>query len=920
MIRDPKQFLDDLSQAISDGREVDWGHVTGDVDDPQTRALIEQLRVVAGIAQLHRDTQPDPADAVLPRPDELIDVVDGEWGRLTLRRIIGRGARGLVYRAWDPHLDREVALKLIADQTEAAHADEVIGEARQLARVTHPNVATIFGAERSNGLAGLWMELIEGRTLEQMLRDEGVFSAREAALIGVDVCAALSAVHKAGVLHRDIKATNVMRDRGGRLVLMDFGTSRLLAEQGGTISTDEVGTPLYMAPELLLGGKASVRSDIYSVGVLLYRLVTGSVPVEAASIDALKQAHAAGEPRRLSDERSDLPLAFIRIVERAIARDPAARYASAGALEMALASFLAPTVDDATPRSRSWWPAVAAGLVGLVAGAAVINMATRHAPQTQELRFPLYPPPTHEIESLALAPDGTRLAFTSAGQLWLRLFDRMEPRVFPNTQGAHDPFWSPDGQFIAFFKGVSLWKVPADGGEPQMVAPARRPSTGSWGRNGALLYSVDLGRALVVAPAAGGEPTTLREQVAGERVSLWWPSFLPSGDQFVYSALDTTTRKRALYLGRVDSPASEDRLLVETEGNVLVAGDTLYFAQLGQLMRQRFDAASGTLVGAAETVADHVRTNPYNFGIADVTASPAGPVAFVAGVQRARQLQLVDAEGRVLQNLGEPGEYRDIALSHDGTRLAFEEVDPETGTRDVWMQDLARPTRVRLSQHPADETSPMWAPDDRAVYFMSNRDQQTVLLRRPVDSSGQEQLVLTFDVPIRPTAITADGLGLFYEQLDQLTGWDLWWRPLDGGPPQPYLQSPFHDHEPVPSPDGRFVAYASPDSGGRQVYLGTRTPSERRWQVSADYGREPLWRADGRELFFHGKDRQLMAVRIDVVNDEPVLGTPRPLFELRFRGYDLRYHYAPLPDGRRFILNAPVPGSTALPATIVVRR
>jgi Tol biopolymer transport system component len=292
----------------------------------------------------------------------------------------------------------------------------------------------------------------------------------------------------------------------------------------------------------------------------------------------------------------------------------------------------------------------------------------------------------------------------------------------------------------------------------------------------------------------------------------------------------------------------------------------------------------------------------------------------VAGVQRARQLQVVDAQGRVLENLGEPGEYRDIALSHDGTRLAFEEVDPETGTRDVWMHNLLRGTRMRLSQHPADETSPMWAPDDGAVYFMSNRDQQIVLLRRPVDSSGQEQLVLTFDVPIRPTAITADGRGLFYEQLDQLNGWDLWWRPLDGGPPQPYLQSPFHDHEPVPSPDGRFVAYASPDSGGRQVYLGTRTPSERRWQVSADYGREPLWRADGRELFFHGKDRQLMAVRVAVADGEPVVGRPRPLFELRFRGYDLRYHYAPLPDGRRFILNAPVPGSTALPATIVVRR
>jgi Tol biopolymer transport system component len=668
-----------------------------------------------------------------------------------------------------------------------------------------------------------------------------------------------------------------------------------------------------------------VRSDIYSVGVLLYRLVTGSVPVEADSVDALKQAHASGEVRRLSDERSDLPLSFIHIVERALARDPAARYSSAGALEMALAGFLAPTGAETAPRRRSWLTLASAGLAGLVAGmlgsAALVGVVTSPwSTQTQELRFPLYPPPTHEFESLALSPDGSRLAFTSAGQLWLRLFDQIESRVYRDTQGAHDPFWSPDGQFIAFFKGVSLWKVPVDGGEAQVVAPARRPSTGSWSRDGALLYSVDLGRALVIAPAAGGEPTTLREQIPGQRVSLWWPSFLASGKKFVYSALDPSTRKRALYLGSRDRPASEDRVLIEAEGNVQVAGDTLYFARLGQLIRQRFDEATGTLVGAAETVADHVRTNPYNYGVADVTASPAGSVAFVAGVQQARQLQLVDAQGRVLQDLGEPGEYRDIAISHDGTRLAFEEVDPETGTRDVWMYDIARGLRTRVSQHPADETSPMWAPDDGMIYFMSNRDQQMVLLRRPVDSSGQEQLVLTFDAPVRPTAITGDGEALFYEQLDQRDGWDLWWRPLDGGAPQPYLQSPFHDHEAVPSPDGRFVAYASPDSGGRQVYLSTRTPQERRWQVSSDYGREPLWRADGRELFFHGKDRQLMVVPIDVVDEQPRVGTPRPLFELRFRGYDLRYHYAPLPDGRRFVLNAPVAGSTALPATIVVRR
>lgn len=919
MVRDKQQFLDDLSQAISDGQPVDWGHVTG-AADAQTRSLLDQLRIVADIAKLHRETLPDPADEYLPTPGELVDMVDGRWGHLTLRRIIGRGARGLVYRAWDPQLDREVALKLIAQGPESA--DEVLDEARQLARVHHPNVAIIHGAERSDGMAGLWMELIEGRTLENILRDDGIFSAREAALIGVDVCAALAAVHKAGVLHRDVKAQNVMRDRGGRIVLMDFGTSRMLDTTSDAFTHDEVGTPLYMAPELLLGGKASVRSDIYSVGVLLYRLVTGSVPVEASSVETLRAAHAEGSVKRLSDERSDLPLAFIHIVERALSIDPAARYGSAGALEMALSGFLAPSAPHETAPARGRvWPLVAAGLAGLIAGGVLMALGRPDvAVPTQELRFPLYPPATHEIESMALAPDGTRIAFTSAGQLWLRRLDHMEPWSFANTQGAHDPFWSPDGETIAFFKGVSVWKVAAEGGEPQVVAPARRPSTGSWGADGSLLYSVDLGRALVVVPAGGGEPRTIREQVPGGRVSLWWPSYLQSGKAFVYSALDPSSRKRALYLARVDRPASDDTLLIEAEGNVQVAGDALLFARLGQLMRQRFDEASATLVGTPEVVADHIRTNPYNYGEADVTASAAGPVAFVAGVQEARQLQLVDAQGRVLRDLGEPGEYRDIALSHDGTRLAFEEVDPETGTRDVWIHDLDRGTRVRLSQHPADETSPMWAPDDDAVYFMSNRDQQTVLLRKPVNSSGQEERVLTFDVPVRPTAITADGLGLFYEQLDQVNGSDLWWRPLDGGDPQPYLQSSFHDHEPVPSPDGRFVAYASPDSGGRQVYLGTRQSSERRWRVSTDYGREPLWRADGRELFFHGKDRMLMVVSIDVVNGEPVVGTPRPLFELRFRGYDLRYHYAVLPDGRRFVLNAPVSGSTALPATIVVRR
>lgn len=921
MIRDPKQFLDDLSEAISDGRPVDWDGV--EATDSATRELVEQLRVLADIAKLHRETLPEPSDGHITTPELLAEVVGGRWGRLILRRIIGRGGRGLVYRAWDPQLEREVALKVIAEAPEDLVSD-VIAEARQLARVQHPNVATIYGADRIDGTTGLWMELIEGRTLERMLREDGRFSAREAALVGVDVCSALAAVHKAGVLHRDVKAQNVMRDRDGRVVLMDFGTSRLAEPPTDVFVHDGVGTPMYMAPELWDGGQASVRSDVYAVGVLLYRLVTGGLPIEARTVEELRRAHAAGAIRRLSDERSDLPLAFIHIVERAMDPDPAQRYPSAGALEMALAAFLAPVATQPASGSRRWWPVAVPALAAAAAsGVLVASMLGAFSSPAEtverEVRFPIYATPPHEIESMALSPEGRRLAYTMGGQLWLRSFDQLEPRLVPDTQGAHDPFWSPDGEYVAYFRGRSLWRVRTGGGTPEQIAPARRPSTGSWGPDGLLLYSTHLGRELVTVPAEGGTPTVVRRDTPGGLVRLWWPSFLPSGQGFVYSAVDTRTGKRALYVGRLDRPAEEDRLLLDVDSNVLVMGDALYFTRLGQLMRQRYDEVSGRLEGTPHVLADNVRVNPYDNGFTTIAAARDGSIAFMAGVQQARQLQLVDAEGRVVQPLGAPGEYRDIALSHDGTRLAFEQIDPEAGTRDIWVHDLASGARLRVTNHPADETSPIWSPDDRTLYFLSMRDQQTRLFRRIVDHSAPEEPVLSFDVPVRPSAVSRDDGMLFYEQLDQESGWDLWMRPLDGGPPQRYLATSNNDHEAVPSPDGRFVAYSSPDADGRQVYVARRDDSNWRGRVSADYGREPVWSADGTQLFYHGKDRQLMVATLDVSGDVPVVVSRRRLFELRFRGYDLRYHYAVLPDARRFILNAPLPGTFALPVTVVVR-
>ena len=291
MLGDPEALYEHVSRALADGESIDWDALAV---DPQTRATLQELRVLSEVARLHRDTLPDPAGtAALPPPP----LQAGDfWGHLTLRGELGRGARGYVYRAWDPQLDREVALKLTVDRDTERGSKDIIAEARLLARLKHPHVATVFGAERRSGLVGLWMELVEGETLEAMLLRVGRFNAREVALIGIDVCSALSAVHAAGLLHRDIKTQNVMRDRNGRLVLMDFGTGRDAVSDEGAFVHDEVGTPLYMAPELFRGGKASVQSDIYSVGVLLYRLVTGSVPVEAHSPESLRAAHLAGQP------------------------------------------------------------------------------------------------------------------------------------------------------------------------------------------------------------------------------------------------------------------------------------------------------------------------------------------------------------------------------------------------------------------------------------------------------------------------------------------------------------------------------------------------------------------------------------------------------------------------------------------------
>jgi serine/threonine protein kinase len=344
-----------LAEAVADGLGVDWADAASSSASAEVRELVEYLHVLADVASLHRSNGSDAGVTPPPQPsgatpDATVDEADADrqprqplqsWGPFEIRERVGSGSFGTVYRALDPRLNREIAVKLLnrMRRIEPHQASTVVEEGRLLAQVRHPNVVSVYGADAFDGCVGLWMEFVDGKTLTDILREQGAFSAQEAALVGVDLCRALAAVHKADLRHRDIKAQNVMREAGGRIVLMDFGACEP-GEAGALSSTPLRGTPLYLAPELLDGQPASAATDIYALGVLLYYLVTCAYPFESGDLEQLKRAHAAGRSRRLHDVRPDLPDGFVRTVECALAPDPKRRFSSAGAMQFALTEVL----------------------------------------------------------------------------------------------------------------------------------------------------------------------------------------------------------------------------------------------------------------------------------------------------------------------------------------------------------------------------------------------------------------------------------------------------------------------------------------------------------------------------------------------------------------------------------------------------
>jgi eukaryotic-like serine/threonine-protein kinase len=905
-----------FASDVADGRPVDWARAQSQVGEADLETL-EQLQILAAIAGAHdHDSVGATADsAATAGPDGRAAASLFDWGPLRVLEHLGSGSFGDVFRAWDTTLDRDVALKLLKRGRPAAvRADAIIREGQMLAKVRHPNVMAVYGAATVDGQVGIWGELLTGRTLAEIVVDDGPMAPQEASLYCDAVCRALTAVHRTGLLHRDIKAQNVMREVGGRIVLMDFGLGREAHAMPAAADGPELaGTPLYLAPELFAGRAASARSDVYSVGVLLFHLVTGSFPVLGDSLDGIARAHAEGHARRLHDLRADLPRDFVEVVERALAGDPAARFESAGALQAALARIAYGAVSGAGVTSRKSMAvgaAAASGVLGLAFALAVWQWPGPDPPSP--LVLSLTPPPgltfTQGARNVpAISPDGERIAFVAtdaAGvtQLWIRRVGATEASPIAQSLGASSPFWAPDSQSVGFFSGAGLHRVSVSGARSEVLLRLWENRGAAWGPDGQLLLAEGPGTGLSRLPATGGTltPVTRVERERGEHAHMW-PQLLPDG-RFIFFVLSDQERVRGVYLGSSDG--SKQRLIA-TDSSAVYAAGSLYFVRDSTLFAQPVDLERGIMTAAPVTIASQVGVT-YNLRSA-ITVSETGTVIYAPRARDYRRLVWYDLQGRELATVAPPEKYRNPALSRDGRYLAVEWYD---ALSEIRVFDLERggwrSLNVGFRAH-----LPVFGPRYELAFALSPNGSAD-LYSADLDGGSLPRAIVPSAHDVEPTDWSPDGDRLLYAIVGDRGFKDVWTVKRGAPAGTALIDGPHHEVQGRFSPDSRAVAFVSNRSGRSEVYVRRPWDSGKPEPISTAGGSDPVWRSDT-ELLYLDPSGTLMSARVP--------GSPgfRPAPPQRlFRSTvdtpgASRNHYVLHPDKQRVLFAAPVSdaGATA---------
>jgi serine/threonine protein kinase/roadblock/LC7 domain-containing protein len=825
---------------------------------------------------------------------------------------------GEVYRAKDTKLEREVAIKVLP----AALAQDPVRlarferEAKVLASLNHPNIATIYGVEESDGVRALAMELVPGERLK------GPLPLQTALNYAKQIAEALEAAHEKGIVHRDLKPANIMVTPEGVVKLLDFGlaavptrdvdgsvdrhnspTMTIAATQAGMI----MGTAAYMSPEQAAGKPVDKRADIWSFGVVLWEMITGRQLFDGETISHTLAAVLTKEP-----DLGQAPVKVRRLLQSCLQKDTTQRLQAIGDWRLLLTEETPHEPVHAVPSRLPW-------VVSAILGAALAGLAFFHfretPPPAPVVNSTLLPPMGTEFSFIAawpvVSPDGTRLVFgakakVGKAQLWLRRLDSPSAQPLPGTEDAIFPFWSPDSRWIAFGQDRKLKKIDTQGGPPVQVTDLEGPLRGgSWSPKGVIVFGANGGNmhGILRVAEAGGMATQATTPEKGELRNHVFPWFLPDGRHFLY------TRQQGgdlpVRVGSLDEPEKPGKVVAQTNSTVVYAQGYLLYLRERTLMAQPFDPGRLETTGEAVPLAQGVPTFMQPSRPAVFSVSASGLLVYQSEPGGSKSTILwKDREGKTLSTLGESvGQVFEMALSPDGKRLAAR-IRDHASNEDIWIYDTARGIPTRFTFDPAIDRYPVWSADGSTIYFASDRRGSYDLFRKASSGASGEELLLVDSIGNkRPESVSPDGKLLLYTAQNAKTLADLWVLPLaqaqPGGKAEPrvFLRTPFNESWGQFSPDGHWVAYESDESGQNEVYVAPFPGPGGKFQISsggAGFGLR--WRRDGKELFYLTADRQLMAAEVAIGNGTLEVKRVQKLLGGVNTGYDVSS------DGQKFVV------------------
>jgi Tol biopolymer transport system component len=860
---------------------------------------------------------------------------------------LGAGGMGEVYRARDTRLDRTVAIKILsahlsADATLRQRFDR---EAKAISSLNHPHICVLHDVGHQGDTDFLVMEYLEGETLAARL-EKGPLPPDQVLRYGIEIADALDRAHRQGVVHRDLKPGNIMLTKSGAK-LLDFGLAKAtapLAEvatlgaeaarttpvtQQGTI----VGTFQYMSPEQVEGYEVDARSDIFSFGAVLYEMLTGQRAFQGKSRLSVASAVMEKEPEPIAKLQPLTPPALERTIRRCLAKDPEDRWQTARDLELELTWIaeggsqvtLAPAAAAKAIGAR-WRGALLWGVVSLllaaITGLAIWNL--KPTPPRPVTRTVITLPPGQRLAgldqpALAISPDGNYLAYVAiqggTQQLYLRAMDNLEAKSVPGTEGATGPFFSPDGQWLGFVADGKLKKVSVSGGAALTLGDVAQPRGASSGSLGTIAFAPTAVSALQQVSDAGGASQPLTRLAKGEN-SHRWPEFLPGGKAVLFSAALTSSSWVNAQVAVHSVVTGERRNLVQpgTQPRYAASGHLVY-AQAGTLMAVPFDPQGLAVTGTAVPVVEGVLQSTLS-GAAQYSLSATGSLVYATGgIQGAqRSLVWVTRNGAEQPVTAPARAYRIPRLSPDGRRVLVAIDEQET---QIWLYDLSRETLTRLTFEGKVNQGPVWAPDGKRIAFQSNKEGPPNLFLQLADGSGGLEQLTNSEFAPSANSWSSDGQLLAFIDVHPTTGFDIWVLRLSDRKAQPFLRTPFIVSAPRFSPDGRWLAYISNESGRYEIYVQPYPGPGGKWQVSTEGGTEPMWNPNGRELFYRS-GRKMLAVEI-ATQPGFAASKPRVLFEgdylptpLSFPNYDVS------PDGQRFLMLKSNEAGDAAPTQINV--